>query len=73
MGAWSFIRPHLEALLPDGVRAEYAGRSAAASPATGSAARHAREQEALLNSALGAASATADAAAAQTQTQSAPV
>ncbi|HEX8298698.1 MAG TPA: multifunctional oxoglutarate decarboxylase/oxoglutarate dehydrogenase thiamine pyrophosphate-binding subunit/dihydrolipoyllysine-residue succinyltransferase subunit [Rubricoccaceae bacterium] len=72
MGAWMFIQPRLDALLPDGARVEYAGRAAAASPATGSAARHTREQEALLNAALGTPSDTADDAAKTTYAKSAP-
>ncbi|HEX9953391.1 MAG TPA: multifunctional oxoglutarate decarboxylase/oxoglutarate dehydrogenase thiamine pyrophosphate-binding subunit/dihydrolipoyllysine-residue succinyltransferase subunit [Rubricoccaceae bacterium] len=72
MGAWMFVQPRLDALLPEGTRVEYAGRAAAASPATGSASRHAAEQQALLNAALGTASPTADDAAAQTQTLSPP-
>ena len=73
MGAWTFVRPYVEALLPDGERVQYAGRSAAASPATGSAARHAAEQTALLDAALGAASPASDDAAEDTMTHSAPV
>ena len=57
MGAWSFIRPHLDALLDelrgDCARVEYAGRRAAASPATGSAAVHSAEQARILEKALG--------------------
>ncbi|HYE96651.1 MAG TPA: multifunctional oxoglutarate decarboxylase/oxoglutarate dehydrogenase thiamine pyrophosphate-binding subunit/dihydrolipoyllysine-residue succinyltransferase subunit, partial [Rubricoccaceae bacterium] len=70
MGAWFYLRPRLDLLL-DGLhgdchrRALYAGRAAAASPATGSAARHAAEQEAILRAALGR-QANADEAAAAT-------
>ena len=55
MGAWTFVRPRLDDLLEqaDGGRVRYAGRPAAASPATGSAAVHAAEQERLLRDALG--------------------
>ncbi|MEM1117133.1 MAG: multifunctional oxoglutarate decarboxylase/oxoglutarate dehydrogenase thiamine pyrophosphate-binding subunit/dihydrolipoyllysine-residue succinyltransferase subunit, partial [Bacteroidota bacterium] len=59
MGAWTFVRPRLDALLADlhdgdcNHKALYAGRAAAASPATGSAAVHAAEQAALLRDALG--------------------
>ena len=74
MGAWTFVQPRLDALLPDGARVQYAGRPAAASPATGSASRHAAEQEGLLTDALGVAdTATAEAAATQTKMNSAPV
>jgi 2-oxoglutarate dehydrogenase E1 component len=56
-GAWFFVAPLLEACLADagftGVRPIYAGRDAAASPATGLAKRHAAEQAALIAGALG--------------------
>ena len=51
MGAWSFIRHPLEELL--GERPYYAGREAAASPATGSLAIHKIEQRRLIEAALG--------------------
>jgi 2-oxoglutarate dehydrogenase E1 component len=50
MGAWSFIKLNFLELNID---IQYAGRPAGASPATGSAIRHAREQEQLINEALG--------------------
>ncbi len=58
MGAWFFVRPLLDDLLeePHGDcnrRVVYAGRRAAASPATGSAAVHAAEQDGILRQALG--------------------
>ena len=58
MGAWTFVRPRLDALLEEihgdcSHRVQYAGRRAAASPATGSAAVHAAEQERILKQALG--------------------
>jgi len=58
MGAWSFLRPRLDALLEaatgDGSkRAQYAGRKASASPAVGSGKVHASEQEALIARAVG--------------------
>ncbi len=71
MGAWSFLRPRLEALLPSGSHVEYAGRKAAASPATGSASRHAAEQAALLDVALGKHSPDSDEAAEDTMAHSA--
>ena len=71
MGAWSFLRARLEALLPGCPRVEYAGRKAAASPATGSASRHAAEQAALLDAALGVASPESDEAAEDTMVHSA--
>ncbi|MGS1015942.1 2-oxoglutarate dehydrogenase E1 component [Allosphingosinicella humi] len=56
-GAWFFVEPFIEQCLVEaGVkprRATYAGRAAAASPATGLAKRHAAEQAALVAAALG--------------------
>ncbi|HEX8842577.1 MAG TPA: 2-oxoglutarate dehydrogenase E1 component, partial [Sphingomicrobium sp.] len=56
-GAWSFVEDLLEQCLSDsghaGMRAQYAGRDAGASPATGLAKRHAAEQAALIAAALG--------------------
>jgi 2-oxoglutarate dehydrogenase E1 component len=46
MGAWMYVAPLLEAVVATKVR--YAGRLAAASPASGSKAIHSREQHALL-------------------------
>ena len=55
-GAWSFIEPELEVILTKvrgtPTRATYAGRKAAASPATGLASRHKAEQTALVDAAL---------------------
>ncbi|MGB3543265.1 2-oxoglutarate dehydrogenase E1 component, partial [Rubrivirga sp.] len=55
MGAWTFVRPRLDDLLEQvgGGRVQYAGRDAAASPATGSAKVHALQQEQILRDALG--------------------
>ncbi|NOZ41965.1 MAG: 2-oxoglutarate dehydrogenase E1 component [Alphaproteobacteria bacterium] len=56
MGAWSFIEPRLENSLaackitPE--RAKYAGRPAAASPATGQMSRHIKQQQDLVDRAL---------------------
>ncbi|HEY7574063.1 MAG TPA: 2-oxoglutarate dehydrogenase E1 component, partial [Thermoanaerobaculia bacterium] len=47
MGAWSFVEPLLEGLLP-AVPLRYVGRVASASPATGNASVHKKELEALL-------------------------
>jgi multifunctional 2-oxoglutarate metabolism enzyme len=47
MGAWRFIAPDL-AELAEGRKLTYVGRPSAASPATGSARRHAAEQERVL-------------------------
>jgi 2-oxoglutarate dehydrogenase E1 component len=56
-GAWFFVEDLLEQCLNDaghaGMRAQYAGRDASASPATGLAKRHAAEQAALIAAALG--------------------
>ncbi|NKB21282.1 MAG: 2-oxoglutarate dehydrogenase E1 component [Alphaproteobacteria bacterium] len=56
MGAWTFIDRRIEALLADiksvAERPIYAGRVEAASPATGLAKRHAKEQAALVDQAL---------------------
>ncbi|HEY0164410.1 MAG TPA: 2-oxoglutarate dehydrogenase E1 component, partial [Sphingomicrobium sp.] len=64
-GAWFFVEPLLEACLAEagfaGVRPAYAGRDAAASPATGLAKRHAAEQAALIAGALGHSSRAKDA------------
>ena len=55
-GPWSFIEPNIEWVLErigaKHGRARFAGRNAAASPATGLAAQHKHEQETLINEAL---------------------
>ncbi|QPQ56284.1 2-oxoglutarate dehydrogenase E1 component [Allosphingosinicella flava] len=56
-GYWNFVRDYVEQCLVDAgakpQRPAYAGRAAAASPATGLAKRHAAEQAALIAEALG--------------------
>jgi 2-oxoglutarate dehydrogenase E1 component len=56
-GAWFFVNERIEASLTAaghaGMRPSYAGRDAAASPATGLASRHKAQQEALVAAALG--------------------
>jgi len=56
MGAWSFVRSYIEDAMDDVGRGTeriiYAGRKAAASPATGYAKVHEREQNALVEEAL---------------------
>jgi len=57
MGAWTFMEPRLEKVLSGlksgkAKRARYAGRKAAASPATGLASTHEKEQAALVLEAL---------------------
>ena len=49
MGAWTFIEPRLRAL---GIEAQYVGRDASASPATGSFKIHVREQKELVETAI---------------------
>ncbi|HKL04551.1 MAG TPA: 2-oxoglutarate dehydrogenase E1 component [Roseovarius sp.] len=55
-GAWSFIEPNIEWVLgrikAKHSRPTYAGRAAAASPATGLASQHKAQQEALVDAAL---------------------
>jgi 2-oxoglutarate dehydrogenase E1 component len=56
-GAWFFVNERIEDSLTKaghaGMRPTYAGRDAAASPATGLASRHKAQQEALIAAALG--------------------
>jgi 2-oxoglutarate dehydrogenase E1 component len=56
MGAWTFVQPEIERVLGEikhkQLRLPYAGRPAAASPATGLLRRHNREQAQLLDEAL---------------------
>jgi len=51
MGGWGFVAPRLRRVLDRTIR--YAGRAAAASPATGFLAVHKREQSSLVRDALG--------------------
>ena len=53
MGAWRSIREELLQVLGDRVALDHVARHAAASPASGSAKVHEREQQALLQAALG--------------------
>jgi 2-oxoglutarate dehydrogenase E1 component len=68
-GAWFFVESFLEGCLAEagfqGMRPQYAGRDAGASPATGLAKRHAAEQAALIGAALGHSSAPSSAVAAE--------
>jgi 2-oxoglutarate dehydrogenase E1 component len=56
MGAWSFVAPEIEIVMEElgsaQRRLRYAGRPAAASPATGLFKRHVKEQTKLVNEAL---------------------
>ncbi|WP_102225487.1 2-oxoglutarate dehydrogenase E1 component [Acidimangrovimonas sediminis] len=55
-GAWSFMEPNIEWVLTrigaKHSRPRYVGRAASASPATGLASQHKKQQEALVNEAL---------------------
>ena len=52
MGGWTFVHERLENLLQGCERPKYVGRSASASPATGSYSIHQKEQTELVNEAL---------------------
>ena len=52
MGGWTFVQPRLEELLPPSRRPKYIGRTASASPATGSYSIHQKEQAEILAEAL---------------------
>ena len=52
MGGWTFVQDRLENLLGGGERPQYVGRSASASPATGSYSIHQKEQAELISTAL---------------------
>ncbi|MFN2456140.1 MAG: multifunctional oxoglutarate decarboxylase/oxoglutarate dehydrogenase thiamine pyrophosphate-binding subunit/dihydrolipoyllysine-residue succinyltransferase subunit [Pyrinomonadaceae bacterium] len=52
MGGWTFVEPRLMNLLPGCERPHYVGRTASASPATGSYTVHELEQRKLVNDAL---------------------
>src|SRR5690349_3705456 len=52
MGAWEFLRPHLEELLAGRWPLRYLGRERNASPAEGSSTRHAQNQRALIEAAF---------------------
>ena len=52
MGGWTFVQDRLENLLPSCERPQYVGRSASASPATGSYSIHQKEQAELVGEAL---------------------
>jgi 2-oxoglutarate dehydrogenase E1 component len=52
MGGWTFVQERLENLLSNCQRPRYIGRTASASPATGSYSIHQKEQAELVNEAL---------------------
>jgi 2-oxoglutarate dehydrogenase complex dehydrogenase (E1) component-like enzyme len=54
MGGWTFVRERLEKLLGDEKELRYIGRTASASPATGSYSVHQKEQVELVSQALSA-------------------
>jgi 2-oxoglutarate dehydrogenase E1 component len=53
MGGWTFVQERLENLLRNCERPRFVGRSASASPATGSYSIHQKEQAELVSEALG--------------------
>jgi 2-oxoglutarate dehydrogenase E1 component len=52
MGAWTFLRERLAAILPKGATLRYVGRPERASPAEGYPAAHAAEQKRIVAEAL---------------------
>jgi 2-oxoglutarate dehydrogenase E1 component len=53
MGAWTYARPLVEALLPEACELQYIGRPVRASTAEGTTEAHAREQARIIEEALG--------------------
>jgi 2-oxoglutarate dehydrogenase complex dehydrogenase (E1) component-like enzyme len=53
MGGWSFVEPRLREIKPEKMTLRYVGRSASASPATGSYAIHNLEQQQIVDEAFG--------------------
>ena len=52
MGAWYFVQPLIDELLPDGLDLRYLGRDEAASPAVGDHLQHQSEQREIVEQAL---------------------
>jgi 2-oxoglutarate dehydrogenase E1 component len=52
MGAWTFVRPHLEALLPHTKNLRYVGRRDSGTTAEGSTKAHTTEQARIINEAI---------------------
>jgi len=52
MGGWAFVEPRIRAILPANTTLQYIGRTASASPATGSYAIHNLEQSQLVSDSL---------------------
>jgi 2-oxoglutarate dehydrogenase E1 component len=48
MGAWEYIKPIIEPLLPNNLKLQYIGRNRSASPATGSHALHNQEYASIM-------------------------
>ena len=52
MGGWHFVEPRLREIKPDDIHLRYVGRTASASPATGSYTIHELEQKEIVDHAL---------------------
>lgn len=52
MGGWTFVEPRLRQIKPERLSLRYVGRSASASPATGSYAIHELEQRQIVDQSL---------------------
>jgi multifunctional 2-oxoglutarate metabolism enzyme len=52
MGGWTFVEPRLQQILPANVGLRYVGRTASASPATGSYAIHELEQKQIVEESI---------------------
>ncbi|HEY0428516.1 MAG TPA: multifunctional oxoglutarate decarboxylase/oxoglutarate dehydrogenase thiamine pyrophosphate-binding subunit/dihydrolipoyllysine-residue succinyltransferase subunit [Pyrinomonadaceae bacterium] len=52
MGGWAFVEPRLRQIVPAGVDFKYVGRTASASPATGSYAIHELEQKQIVEQSI---------------------
>ena len=52
MGAWDFVQPLIDDLLPAGTRLQYRGRDEAASPAVGDQRQHQSEQQLIVDETL---------------------
>ena len=49
MGAWTFIRSHLESILPESIRLKYIGRRDSGTTAEGATKAHTTEQARIIN------------------------
>ena len=58
MGAWTFVRPHLEGILGDSVRLKYVGRRDSGTTAEGASKAHTTEQARIINEAINPAAAS---------------